>query len=454
MRGPVPPARRPSYVRGAELDRPRLSMPRPGAGSTPGASGGRVTSGSGRCGRARRGPAGGDWCRASPAGRAGRPCCRRAGRRPGRCPSRTGWGCAAAVAACSPAEPAGRRRRRARRRAAVAGALRRRPRPLVACAGLRRGCGQQRLQRADLLVYGVEDRADLVADVAELDGQPVAQVRPRSSRWRPGEGGERLDGAERAVALVRRVQQAVALGGVVRMPARARRISPSDSWSSWRRRGRAPSAGGPRSAGWRPGRDRARRGRRRRRPGPSWRSSMPRLSPYSESPGRASELAAATPPKAPAATPTVSPPAASPLVSRERGSQLPPSGGGPVGALVPRLSRCSGTGTGPCAPPPGGALAQHGLHAATSWARWTTLDLGVQSPALGQSRREPSRQRPDSRPLLRLGSGSRAAGSPTPPSGCSAAAPSSDLLLQGLGEGVRPPVRRYVRDHWRHLLSS
>lgn len=28
------------------------------------------------------------------------------------------------------------------------------------------------------------------------------------------------------------------------------------------------------------------------------------------------------------------------------------------------------------------------------------------------------------------------------------------LLLQGLGEGVRPPVRRYVRDHWRHLLSS
>ena len=27
-------------------------------------------------------------------------------------------------------------------------------------------------------------------------------------------------------------------------------------------------------------------------------------------------------------------------------------------------------------------------------------------------------------------------------------------VLQGLGEGVRPPVRRYVRDHWRHLLSS
>ena len=28
------------------------------------------------------------------------------------------------------------------------------------------------------------------------------------------------------------------------------------------------------------------------------------------------------------------------------------------------------------------------------------------------------------------------------------------LLLQGLGEGVRPPVCRNVCDHWRHLLSS
>ncbi|OKK21141.1 hypothetical protein AMK16_12375 [Streptomyces sp. CB00455] len=27
-------------------------------------------------------------------------------------------------------------------------------------------------------------------------------------------------------------------------------------------------------------------------------------------------------------------------------------------------------------------------------------------------------------------------------------------ILQGLGEGVRPPVRSHVRDHWRHLLSS
>jgi hypothetical protein len=27
-------------------------------------------------------------------------------------------------------------------------------------------------------------------------------------------------------------------------------------------------------------------------------------------------------------------------------------------------------------------------------------------------------------------------------------------VLHGLGEGVRPPVRRWVRDHGRHLLSS
>ena len=74
--------------------------------------------------------------------------------------------------------------------------------------------GQQRAERADLFVYGVEDRADLVADVGELDGQPVAQLRPGLAVGL-GEGGQRLDGAERAVPLVRLVQQPVALGGVV-----------------------------------------------------------------------------------------------------------------------------------------------------------------------------------------------------------------------------------------------
>jgi hypothetical protein len=28
------------------------------------------------------------------------------------------------------------------------------------------------------------------------------------------------------------------------------------------------------------------------------------------------------------------------------------------------------------------------------------------------------------------------------------------VVAQGLGEGVRPPVRRWIRDHGRHLLSS
>ena len=59
------------------------------------------------------------------------------------------------------------------------------------------------------MVYGVEDRADLLADVAELDGQPLAQRAPGVA-VRAREGGEGLDGAQRSVPRVRLVQQAVA----------------------------------------------------------------------------------------------------------------------------------------------------------------------------------------------------------------------------------------------------
>lgn len=55
--------------------------------------------------------------------------------------------------------------------------------------------GQQRAQRADLFVYGLEDRRDLVTDVAELYGQPVAQRAPGLA-VRLGEGGQGLDGAQ------------------------------------------------------------------------------------------------------------------------------------------------------------------------------------------------------------------------------------------------------------------
>ena len=78
-----------------------------------------------------------------------------------------------------------------------------------------RGLGEQGLQRGDLFVYGVEDRRHLVADVTELDGQPVAERAPGLA-VRARETVEGLDGAQRVrVALVRLVQQAVALGGVV-----------------------------------------------------------------------------------------------------------------------------------------------------------------------------------------------------------------------------------------------
>lgn len=74
---------------------------------------------------------------------------------------------------------------------------------------------EEGLQRGDLFVYGVEDRRDLLTDVPELDGQPVAQGAPDVA-VRAGEGVQGLDGAQGVrVALVRRGQQAVALGGVV-----------------------------------------------------------------------------------------------------------------------------------------------------------------------------------------------------------------------------------------------
>jgi hypothetical protein len=97
---------------------------------------------------------------------------------------------------------------------------------------------------------------------------------------------------------------------------------------------------------------------------------------------------------------------------------------------------------------PGGAFQQHGLHRGHELRSLHDFDLGVQlrfgqlaetggegqqKALLGLFRRSLGRCR--SIGLL----GRRAL---------------VGMLLQGLGEGVRPPVCRYVRDHWRHLLSS
>src|SRR5690606_8000941 len=65
------------------------------------------------------------------------------------------------------------------------------------------GLGQEGLERGDVLVYGVEHRGDLLADVSELHGQLLAQG-PPGVAVRLGERRQGLHGAEGVgVALVR-----------------------------------------------------------------------------------------------------------------------------------------------------------------------------------------------------------------------------------------------------------
>ncbi len=202
------------------------------------------------------------WCRPR-AGRAGRPCCRRAGRRR-RCRRRTASGCR--CGGCC--------RRRSRRRGRRGPGGRCPAEPVepgsVPCCLLpllrAGGCGSSDWSGATSSSMASKTELTSLAHVAELDGQPVAQLRPRrrggTGRRRRGPGW----GRGSRVALVRLVQQAVALRGVVPHAGEGAADLAEGLVVEVAAPGRAPSAGGPRSAGWRPGRGRARRGRRRRRP--------------------------------------------------------------------------------------------------------------------------------------------------------------------------------------------
>ncbi len=96
----------------------------------------------------------------------------------------------------------------------------------------------------------------------------------------------------------------------------------------------------------------------------------------------------------------------------------------------------------------GAALLQHGLERGHELGPLDDLDLGIQLRA-GQ-RRETVGEGQQA-PLLRL---FRCVVGRCGSLGLLGRRAPIGLLLQSLGEGVRPPVRRYVRDHWRHLLSS
>ncbi len=95
-----------------------------------------------------------------------------------------------------------------------------------------------------------------------------------------------------------------------------------------------------------------------------------------------------------------------------------------------------------------GALLEHGLERGHQLGPLDDLDLRVEL-RLGQ-RAETGGERQQARPLGRF----RGFRGRWRSFGLLGRRALLGLLLQGLGEGVRPPVRRYVRDHWRHLLSS
>lgn len=88
------------------------------------------------------------------------------------------------------------------------------------------------------------------------------------------------------------------------------------------------------------------------------------------------------------------------------------------------------------------ALGEHGLHGGDELGSLHHFDLGVQLRPRYLA--EAVRQGQQRSVVGRFGRFLGLCGRRT----------AERLLLQGLGEGVRPPVCRNVCDHWRHLLSS
>lgn len=209
------PLRRRSYGLGLRFS---PSIPRPGR--SPGSSGGRVTSGAGRGGAGRgaglvlRGrlgePVGGEVVEQSVRAAAEEAVVGGRVRGAGGVRGVRRLGCGAGVGAalgggrgggCGVVGPGGSGVRRGG--VGASGVL-----------AAARGAGEEGLEGGDVVLHGLEDGADLVADVGELDGEPVAEAAPGGA-VRAGEGVQGLDGADGAVALVGGVEQAVALGGVV-----------------------------------------------------------------------------------------------------------------------------------------------------------------------------------------------------------------------------------------------
>ncbi|GAA3223810.1 hypothetical protein GCM10020256_32220 [Streptomyces thermocoprophilus] len=305
------------------------------------------------------------------------------------------------------------------------------------------GSGSRDCNRGDVLVYGVEDRRHLLADIAELHGQLLAQGAPGLAVG-AGEGRQGLDGAQGVgVAVVGRAQQTVALGGVVGHPGQGAAdlaeglvVELAAASALHEAAGLAQAGGGlvevgatafvvvvgqvvelevldaaleavERVAGQGVGTG---RGDSAEGAGGDSDTEAARGEALREPRTRA-ELA-------------------------ERGRPVRPAG--PGGPLLGYRRVCLAVR----------AFPQHGLERGHELGPLDDLDLGVEL-RLGQ--RTETGGEGDKASLLGLvvGGWGRCRSF-----GLLGRRAPIGLLLQGLGEGVRPPVRRYVRDHWRHLLSS
>lgn len=133
----------------------------------------------------------------------------------------------------------------------------------------------------------------------------------------------------------------------------------------------------------------------------------------------------------PAGREALGPPGSRPQLA-ERGGPVRTPAGGPL--LRHRRSRRHLPG--------GCALLKHGLHGCHELGSLHHFDLGIKRGSRQFAETTRQGQQP---PLFgrfdRLG-------------GLVPRRSLDRLVFQGLGEGVRPPVPRNVRDHWRHLLSS
>lgn len=309
-------------------------------------------------------------------------------------------------------------------------------------AGLLRCLGEQALQRRHVLVYGLEDRLHFTAHVRELCRELFAELAPRVAVG-AGERRQLLDRAERAVPFVRGLEEAVAF---LRVVLHARQGAAD------RAQGLVVQVAQPAPLHQPTGFRQAVRGLVEIELAPvRVVVGHPQLQVL-HAPLHGVEVVTGQ------GVGTGSGHSAEGSRGHTHGEAARCDALGPAGAWpqFPERGRPVGAAAGPLfghlrvrgGTAPGPLLQHHGLHGCNELGSLHHFDLGVQHWAR-HSFAEHARQVQQpvvvgrfGRCLGLLGRRVRIWKVGWGP------------ILQGLGEGVRPPVRGHVRDHWRHLLSS